>query len=167
MKKLIIAAAIATLLAGCSNSSEVAVQQSETEPAEAVSTTEQYGSVISRYSESWTETIDNAMDCRMAWALEPEALEAMTCSMREATAQINAELALRDLDELTPPAEIEDLASETVTILEYIKDINFEEACAPNAGKLTDSPECNAALGELNTGWMKLESTLAAWSPYL
>ena len=167
MKKLIVAVAVATLLVGCSNSSTGTAQQPETEPAEKWSTTEQYGSVISRYSENWNEVIDNAMDCRVTFALEADSMEAMTCSMREATAQVNAQLALRDFDKLTPPAEIEDLVQETTKTLEYIESVNFDEACTPSASKMTDSPECDAALGELSTGWLKLNSTLAAWAPYI
>lgn len=152
-------------LAGCTTapSAEPTVDP-PSEPS--YSSTEQYASALSRHMESWQEASNDAGDCRFEQVMAPDSIQAASCYLREMTAVINAELALRSLSELTPPPEVEDLVSETEQVLGKIAAVPLREECG-ELTPITKSDPCNAALASLFALWSQLDKELAAWSPYL
>ena len=101
-------------------------------------------------------------------ATPTEQVEALTCRIDESTMSLTAETAARELRELIPPADMQVLYVETLSVLDEIAATNFAEACPDLDTILDESSEaCNAAIPAMYRALRSLDTQLNAWTPYL
>lgn len=93
--------------------------------------------------------------------------ERLTCYTNEITAGVKAEIALRDLGALNPPASLTTLLSETEAALHMMVKADLESACGPAMTEPKESKDCDAALGARYASYQLLDSVLDKWAPYL
>ena len=148
-------------------SDEAPVSETDT----ATATPQQLASIIAQYKDSWLEVIDGATDCYL-WNSNPLNVEEMTgaviCQTEMRTMSLEALLATREFEELTPPADMQPLVNETLIALAEIDgyDKVLTESCAgQTAGDIT--VDCGKALIGFGDRTRDLERVLAKWGPYL
>lgn len=145
------------------------VEQTPTEtptPTPSYVTNEQVASVIGGYRADWQEIMDGAGDCRLAFVFEPSGLEATTCTFTEQTMGATAQLAMRDLEALDVPPELQPLVGTTTASLARIAEQDFATTCLVD-GNYVDSDPCTAVLGARFAEYITLSEELGKWEPYL
>lgn len=123
-------------------------------------------SVIAEYADDWRDVIDTASDCRIAYVTGSDVATEYTCETREQTIGITAGLVLRDLRDLNVPNSMESLVADTDDVLTSISGTDLTSLCGDD-GWQDAGPDCTAALGDRYAAYTRLDSQLAAWSPYL
>ncbi|MCS6570343.1 hypothetical protein NYQ35_16170 [Curtobacterium flaccumfaciens pv. flaccumfaciens] len=134
-------------------------------PTVVVASEKQVASVVAEYAADWQEVIDTASECRLAYVMGGDAATEYTCKTREETIGITAGLALRDLRALNVPSSMESLVADTDDVLTSISGTDLTSLCGDDGWK--DAPDCSSALADRYAAYTRLDSQLAAWSPYL
>ncbi|WP_404380602.1 hypothetical protein LL946_11060 [Knoellia locipacati] len=139
-------------------------------PTPSAATPEEVAVVIAGHQDDWRSVIDEAGECRMRWVLKQddpaESARRISCYMPGQTAGITAQLAMRDLGELTVPTSMTGLVETTTAALQQVADVDLEAVCGADS-EPADSPECSEALGQRMWAYHSLEKALDMWSPYL
>lgn len=140
-------------------------------PTAVEATPQQLASIIAGEVPFFREVIDNAGDCRFLWVTGGssaiEEIEASTCYVREVTATLRAEITARNLRELTPPASMQSLYDDSLSVLDDIGGVEIEAACGDPFDGPIDTEECSQTLGGLYNHYNTLDRVLASWGPYL
>lgn len=166
MRKLAAVVAVVFAVTGCAATASV---DEAPQPVEA--TENQVASVIAEYEEDWRAVSVEAAECRLVWTLDSpddplSNAKGTSCYLREQTATIRAELAIRDLNRLVIPSSMEELVSDTIATLQPLSNANIVEVCGDEAWP-ANTDECNKALGSLFAYYNTLDSALDRWRPYL
>lgn len=140
-------------------------------PVAVEATPEQLASVIAGELSFFREVIDKAGDCRFLWATGGsttiEEIEASTCYVDEVTSTLRAEITARDLRELTPPASMQSLYADTLSVLDDLAAVEIESTCGDPFDGPIDTEECSQMLGSLYNHYNTLDRILESWGPYL
>lgn len=171
MKRTLAALASALLLAGCS--SAPATPAASTTPTPSAATTQQFASIISGHEADWREVIDKAGACRFLWVESggspADKANAMSCYARETTIVMTAGTAAKDIRELTPSSEVQELVSDTLSALDAISEVDLEGVCGEpfSDGSPSDSKKCSQTQGGLYQAYSRLKTVLDEWKPYI
>lgn len=142
----------------------------EKEPEPTYATEAQVASVIGKYIDEWQKVIDEAGDCRFVMVLaeegSPEALERLSCYMREATMSMTAQTAARDIRALEVPPSMGGLVQDTLEALDKVAAADVDAHCM-GSREAEESDACTQAIGSAYAAYTSLDRILGGWSPYL
>lgn len=174
MMKYALVAITVFALAGCAPATAQTASNAEhdtTRVAESTATSAEIASVVAGYEAGWRETAAEQSACRMIWTLDSpddpiSGMKGATCYLQEQTSNTNAELALRELEGLTPPSELEALATRTEAALAGVVDVDLIAKCGEGNWPAADSA-CTAALGSNSFAFSILNGLLDEWAPFV
>lgn len=161
-KNFLITGVALLLLTGCTGEPNSA--PAETSPTEETATQEQVASVIAGEEFTFRDASDDFFDCRYSYTIDAEGIEALTCTTRQKTVVVTAQIVAKDLRELSPPESMEPLVEETLAKLDLIGGVDMD-ACGD--APTLDDESCSTELTALDVYLDSLTGTLDSWGPYL
>ncbi|MDQ0755778.1 hypothetical protein [Arthrobacter sp. B3I4] len=159
-------------LTGCTGASPVAGTSPTTSSATAsatpsptpTATIAQFASILTEEEKTWRDYNDNITKCAFASIGKApiDKVQSTTCKYTVQTVTVTAKTAARKFRALpTPPAEISNLRTRTLSALDSLAAVEATTAC-----KDTQSSACDDAETLANGAIRPLISVLDAWRPY-